>query len=349
VLHTWCYRAFHVSPGLNIYSAEKTTGKTICLQLLHVLCSQPWYAAAPAPADVIQKTLVEPATILLDDRHLTFSSSGWQQVINFLVCGLVDEERYFASHGRRVVKGYNLFSPRAFAGRGPLPSALADRSIPVCLRPATFSAVKRIQVAEVEDDYELLIDLMKHWVVRNFNQLFYSAVSRESPAEELAHLNIHQRDHVEPLLLLADLIGGAWPQQARFALRRIFHNARNDKINQSILALHDVREAFLHCHDPDRLSTSYLVQHLCELQDRPWAEWSRGKPLNGRSLALLLEGFGILPDRQRTAAGAPVRGYDRKAFLPSWQQFCDHHPETGCSASVPEQEISIGTAQPEAI
>jgi len=139
VLHTWCYRAFHVSPGLNIYSAEKSTGKTICLRLLHILCSESWYAAAPAPADVIQKTLIKPAAILLDDRHLTFSSSGRQQVINFLVCGLVDEERYFASHCRRVVKGCNVFSPRAFAGRGSLPSALADRSIPVCLRPAAFS------------------------------------------------------------------------------------------------------------------------------------------------------------------------------------------------------------------
>src|SRR5689334_20135369 len=41
VLHTHCHRAFVSTPYLDIRSAEKGCGKTICLQVLNVLCRKP--------------------------------------------------------------------------------------------------------------------------------------------------------------------------------------------------------------------------------------------------------------------------------------------------------------------
>lgn len=345
VLHTWCYDAFHVTPCLNVYSAEKHTGKTTCLQLLRCLCPDAWYAAAPEPAAVIKKTLSDRYTILLDDRHLTFSSSGRGQVVSFLACGLVDNELY--SHRQKsVVRSYNLFSPRAFAGRGPLPPALADRSIPICLRPAKASAVTRARFAGYGADYGQLILWLRGWADDNLHVL--SLVDPLSTREELPQLNPHQQNHIEPLLMLADLIGEPWPERARSSLARIFRDAGNDTTNLSIKLLYDIREAFQVNRDPARLSTSFLVDYLCRLPNRLWAECSAGKPINGRSLALLLERFDIAPDKQRMGVQHPVRGYNRDQFLPLWREYFDDASATACPASEPGPGTATGTVQPEA-
>ena len=133
-------------------------------------------------------------------------------------------------------------------------------------------------------------------------------------------MNSHQQEHVEPLLVIADLVGGEWPRQTRLALGRIFRDAHNDHMNHCIQALYDVREAFINSRNPERLSTSYLIDYLCRLNYRPWAEWNDGKPLTGRALALLLEKFGIAPDKQRIDPLGPVRCYNRKDFLASWRK-----------------------------
>ena len=345
VLHAWCYKAFHCTPCLNVYSAEKHTGKTTCLQLLRCLCPDPWYAAAPVPMAVIDKTLWRSFTILLDDRHLTFSSLGRRLAINFLACGLVDNELYF--HRRKsVVTGYNLFSPRALAGRGPLPPALADRSIPICLRPAKASAVTRVRFAGHGADYEQLIQWLRRWAGNNLPVL--SLVDPLSTREELPQLNPHQQNHIEPLFMLADLVGGPWPERARSSLARIFRDAGNDATNLSIKLLHDIREAFQVNRDPVRLSTSFLVDYLCCLPNRLWAECSEGKPINGRSLALLLERFDIAPDKQRIDnVRHPVRGYNRNQFLPLWREYFDESSEVACPASEPGPGTATGTVQPE--
>src|SRR5437588_2584669 len=341
VLHTWCYKAFHVTPCLNVYSSERRTGKTTCLHLLRCLCPDDWYAAAPTPVATIQKTLLRQLVVLLDDRHLTFSSSGRRQVVNFLACGLVNDALY-SHYSYRTVSNYNVFSPRALAGQGPLPSALADRSIPICLRPAKPSSVKRIRFAQHEPDYHQLLQWLQGWVNENFNVL--SAVHPESSRDELAQLNTHQQNHLEPLLMLADLLGGQWPEQAHSALGRLFRDSGNDKTNQAIQLLYDIREAFRGSVNPERLSTSYLIQFLCELKNRSWAEWNEGKPLNGRTLALLLERFPIFPDKQRTGELGSVRGYARDRFLPFWQESFEDLPEAVCSASEPEHGTATGTA-----
>ena len=41
VLHTYCFNTAQVTPYLSIQSARKQSGKTLCLQLLGVLCRDP--------------------------------------------------------------------------------------------------------------------------------------------------------------------------------------------------------------------------------------------------------------------------------------------------------------------
>ena len=44
------------------------------------------------------------------------------------------------------------------------------------------------------------------------------------------------------------------------------------------------------------------------MEDRPWAEWSRGKPMTKNQLARVLGAFGVKP-RQVRANGKNLNGY----------------------------------------
>jgi hypothetical protein len=52
IVHTYCYRAFPVTPYLEIHSPEKQSGKTVCLRLLQFVSNNAWSSCRqPRPLD----------------------------------------------------------------------------------------------------------------------------------------------------------------------------------------------------------------------------------------------------------------------------------------------------------
>ena len=47
--------------------------------------------------------------------------------------------------------------------------------------------------------------------------------------------------------------------------------------------------------DPETLSTNHLLGALQALEERPWSEWRRGKPISARGLAHVLKPFKVQP------------------------------------------------------
>src|SRR5258708_40250002 len=44
IVHTWCFELFSTAAYLNVRSPEPQSGKTLCLDLLELLCRSPWLA-----------------------------------------------------------------------------------------------------------------------------------------------------------------------------------------------------------------------------------------------------------------------------------------------------------------
>src|SRR5439155_20006911 len=72
--------------------------------------------------------------------------------------------------------------------------------------------------------------------------------------------------------------------------------------------LADVRMVF---NDQDRLPTEDLLQSLHGLDESPWGDWFRGRPLSARQLAKMLKPFGVSPVRLRVGERT-LRGYLRE-------------------------------------
>jgi hypothetical protein len=119
-------------------------------------------------------------------------------------------------------------------------------------------------------------------------------------------------DNWRPLLAVADAAGGAWPAHARQAAIELVGEHVDDSRRVQLLV--DIQAAF-RAKNADRLSSDDLVAYLTSLDDRPWVEFNKGRPLSTPQLARLLRPVGALSgtvrfDDMRTAKGYYLRLFD---------------------------------------
>jgi hypothetical protein len=96
----------------------------------------------------------------------------------------------------------------------------------------------------------------------------------------------------EPLLAIADLAGGDWPERARRAAVALVAAAAVDhKQSLGIQLLADLRTVF---GDDEVMATETILEQLDALEESPWGDL-RGKPLDARGLASRLRKYEVHP------------------------------------------------------
>jgi hypothetical protein len=98
-------------------------------------------------------------------------------------------------------------------------------------------------------------------------------------------------------------------------------DAENDTIRVQLLA--DIR-AVLNGSDfkgSDRISSEDLTTRLVALEERPWSECSRGKPLTKTKLARLLRPFGVVSGSKRLPDGTTPKGYLLDQFADAFRRY----------------------------
>jgi len=164
------------------------------------------------------------------------------------------------------------------------------------------------------------------WTADNLENLKTS--EPETPTE----LNDRAADNWRPLLAIADLAGGDWPDRAKQAAISISGSAGKDDSSAREMLLADVRRVFQE-NETDRLFSADLVSALVKMEDRPWPEWRRGLPLTVNSLAKLLNPFEIHPKKIRLGSETK-QGYELEAFSDAFSRYLTAEVEQ------PEQPVN---------
>jgi hypothetical protein len=126
-------------------------------------------------------------------------------------------------------------------------------------------------------------------------------------------------DTWEPLIAVADLAGGTWPELARHAA--VVLTCDRDQaasVSDRIRLLADCRTAF---GGADALPSTTIVGRLCADTEAPWCEPPPG--ITPKRLAALLAEYDIrsAPIRFGEPTGQ-VRGYYRADFTDAWARYC---------------------------
>jgi hypothetical protein len=325
VLHTHAFDAADTTPYLEIISAEKRSGKTRLLEVLDTIAARPWFTGRVTAAVLIRKIADEIATLLLDESDTAFK--GDREYAEALRGVLNTGFRRGGVASLCVGQGANLsyadfgvFSPKAIAGIGKLPDTISDRCVRIELkRRARSEHVERFRLRKVRPEAEQLRADAGAWAQAHI------PILTDSEPDLPEELDDRAQDIVEPLLAIADVVGGEWPERARRVVIALAGTtAREDSESLGVRLLRDIRSVF-DKEDVDRLSTSTILEKLHRADEAPWGSL-RGEPLDARGLAQLLKPYGIQPEQLRIGEDK-VRGYRRGAFKDAWERYLYDTPE----------------------
>jgi len=345
VAHTHAFDAADATPYISITSAEKRSGKTLLLEVLEPLVARPWLTGRVTAAVLVRKVDAETPTLLLDESDAAFK--GDQDYAETLRGVLNTGYRRGGSYSACVGQGANIaykdfqtFGAKAIAGIGRLPDTVADRSIKIELkRKAPDEWVERYRRRKVVPLATRLRERLESWAAAHVGAL------RDAEPTLPDALDDRACDVWEPLLAIADLAGGDWPERARSAALALSAGVEREDDSLGVRLLADVRCVFEE-RGTERLSSAELVAALVAVEEAPWGDLN-GKPLDERKLARLLKPYGIRPHTVRIEDKTP-KGYQRAAFEDDWSRYLPHIPAgtatsaTTATASAPESNPKEG-------
>jgi hypothetical protein len=345
-LHTYAFDLGDISPILFITGPTKRCGKSRLLSVLARLVNRPLTASSASAAGIYRTIELHRPTLLIDevdsflkgDEHLRgLVNSGHTRDAAFhLGCVRVGSD----FEPRR----WSTWTPKILSGIGKLAETIEDRAFIVQMRRRLRNeAAERLRHGTRFD--ELRSKCAK------FVADHSGAIRAANPAIPDA-LNDRASDNWTPLLVLADLAGGEWPNKARQAALELSGNDDTEALGINAQLLADIRHVFDEQNNTDRLASKALCERLAEIEGRPWAEFGKGqKQISPNQLANLLREFGIASRGVRIGDATP-KGYLRDDFADAFSRYLPGNGESKrhnatTPASIGENPLSQ-TATPEA-
>jgi hypothetical protein len=345
--------AWEHAPRLAVVSPLKRCGKSRLLDVVAETCWAPLITVNATIAAVVRSLGDDPPTLLVDEADTLWGSKK-QADNNEDLRGLLN-----AGHQRnrpmlrwdvtsRSLEQLNTFAMAMLAAIGDLPDTIMDRAVVIRMRRrAPGERVDPYRTRRDAPPLNHVRDRLTAWAREHLRELQHAAPAM--PLEDRA------ADTWEPLVAVADLAGGEWPERARAAaaVMTAAEAEQEEDSSASVRLLGDLREVF---DQAEALYSTTVLQRLHKLDDAPWADWY-GHPLSTRDLAKLLRPYGVRAKNVREHGGEPRKGYARSDLHEPWARYVPlpplrplHHDETpaqpGREAVADPQPRSATSATP---
>lgn len=162
---------------------------------------------------------------------------------------------------------FSTWGSKAISMIGELKDALEDRSVVVRLRrKAPGETVSRIDI-DFENKFIELRRACRRWADDNMDAL------RELEPDIPQTNNDRMTDNWTPLLAIADVAGGEWPELMRKSMLGLL-DGTDDSIGPKLLA--DIQDIFK-SHPGERIFSDDLVEGLIEKKSLPGVIGTEGK------------------------------------------------------------------------
>ena len=332
VLGTYCMDSWRVWPKLLITSPEKRCGKSTLLETVEGLVYRA-LLTSNISSSAIFRCIEEWAPCLLIDEADTFTKD------NDELNGVIN-----AGHTKRtavVIRSeksgdtfkpskFSVWCPQVIAGIGEQRGTLHDRSIHLELRRKLPEEQSAKLPAEYYEQMRVFRRMCLRWAEDHTYKLKHSMCIAPACGNDRA------QDNWTPLFTIAELVGGNWPEKVRAAYTIFIEAVADVSKDASHLLIEDISEILDDWSHPVMFSR-VLVDKLVELEDRPWFEWKRGKPLTQNSLARLLRPYGLTSTAKRIG-GDVAKGYDAQKMRAAFTPYLPTLPPKSVKALHPMQD-----------
>jgi putative DNA primase/helicase len=331
VLAVYAFDAWTIFPRLFVTAPEKQCGKTTLLDVLSRLVPKPLGASSITPAALFRTIEAARPTFLLDEADAYARENEDLRAI--LDAGHRRDGAVIRTVGdNHEPRQFSAWAPVALAAIGHLHGTIEDRSITIRLH-------RRRQDEPVESlrlDRSGGLDELKSKAAR------WAADHRAALAEAdpTAPVGIYNRaaDNWRPLLAVAAVAGGQWPDRASDVAVTLTCDSAVDNETTRTMLLADLRELFN--REPSGvLFTREILGAFHKDETRPWPEWKNGKPITDRQLATLLKPYKIQPRTVRRGSETE-KGYKLAWFEDTFVRYL---PPRSVTASQMKNSAGFGT------
>jgi Protein of unknown function (DUF3631) len=364
VAHCWTFRAFDVTPYLNVTSPEKECGKTNLGILLARLVPYDAAIIGASPAALYRTIQKHEPALIIDELDQAMSGDKER------IAGVIEIVNAGYTRGATVrkcvppkweVEEFAVFCPKVLIGIGDLPDTTASRSIRLTLQRKRRGQLGRFRLRRVKGEAAPIQDGFEAWA----KTVDLAALGERELADDQFPPALSDRgcDVWEPLLLLAEMAGGEWHRRALQAAGAVGAGAVGGDDSYRVRMLAAFRAAFDQ-DDARHLSTHAVILGMAHDEEAPWSRWVEYrdggmKPVQGAAAKLAngLKPFGIrshdLWDRDQQKS---FKGYRREdaesafaAYLPDpSRESCENphgYGENEGSASRGEPSSLAGSGE----
>ncbi|MFC9547093.1 DUF3631 domain-containing protein [Streptomyces sp. NPDC056956] len=331
--HAHLLDCFDSTPRIAFLSPEPGSGKTRALEIVETLVPQPMTAVNASAAALFRSVSAGTGkpTILFDEIDTVFGPKAGdnEELRGFLNAGhrrTGVTYRCIGDGGNQTVQAFPSYCAVAVAGLGSLPDTILSRSVVIRMRRrARNERVEPFRARIHEAEGHALRDRLATWAEQARDQVIGAWPEMPDGVTD------RPADVWEPLLAVADAIGGHWPERAREACVTLVKASKaNDKGSLGVRLLTDLRDHVM--VGIDRLPTVAILDRLNALDDAPWADLN-GKPLDNRRLSRMLAEYMTadnepITSRNIKTAGSVLKGYYATDLHDAWQRYCPPPPES---------------------
>ena len=319
-LFTYCIDLFQIAPRLDLASPEKRCGKTTVLSLLRQLVCRAVLASGISPAAIFRVIAAHRPTLLIDEMD-TFIEAN-EELRGILNSGHTrDAATIIRCDGdTHEPKLFSTWAAYAFAHIGSIPDTLEDRSIRLPMRrklPGEKVASLRQTgpaAAALQAELSSLVRQIVRWIEDH-----KAKISMANPSP-IAGLGDRAMDNWMPLLSIAEVLGGTWPDQARKAALALSGQVATDNESIKVELLRDIQGIYRD-NGRDRLASADLCNLLVLLEERPWGAWKHGKPITPVQLSRLLKPFGVTSNTIRFEGEGIAKGYHIENLVDAFERY----------------------------
>jgi hypothetical protein len=316
--HTHSFEAADATPYIAVTSAMPSSGKTLLLEVAELLVRAPLPTANISDAALFRAigAKITP-TLLLDEVDAIFGPKARDRED---LRGLLNAGYRRGAVARRMggarmttLEEFPVFCAKALALIGKLPETISNRTILIRLERRTRDEpIERFRRRVIAPEAESLRDRLADWLEPQVDEL------RSAWPQLPEELDDRAQDIWEPLLAIADLAGGDWPERARTAAVRLSGaEVRNEEESQLALLLANIQHVFK-SNGTQRYRTADLIDELCKIEESPWGDWY-GKPITAQALSKLLRPFRI-KTMPIWVDGQTFRGYKAEQFTEAFHR-----------------------------
>lgn len=336
IVYAHAFEAFYHSPRMLITSPQKRCGKTTLRSVIQRLVPVPLPAENITTAALFRSIEAAHPTVLLDEADRFLKQN--EELVGVINAGHTRDGQVIRTVGDgHDVRAFSAWCPLVISGIGRVPDTIEDRSIAIPLeRKKPSERVTRLRMDRTPDLDEL-VSKASRWADDNGDRL--RVIDPDMPTA----LNDRAADNWRPLIAIADVVGGGWPDQARAAALALSGKEIDD--SPAVDLLQDIKDIFQNTGE-DRLPTTVILNDLHALEERPWPEWRNGKPITARQLARLLAPFGIAPTTFRTKSGTTPKGYLKTSFNEVWVRYLSPSATTQQTPETSQLLQNLSATQP---